>query len=94
MTVLADRDFDIGVVGASGYTGRLLLLELASYAPASLRLCASSRQPQKLSDYIDAMKKQEPALDRFQVFAVDTQLQDTVLRISFQIDSFSAVDKE
>jgi short subunit dehydrogenase-like uncharacterized protein len=48
-----ERDFDLILQGATGFTGRLATAELAQFAPAGLRWAISGRNPVRLQQLAD-----------------------------------------
>jgi short subunit dehydrogenase-like uncharacterized protein len=47
---MATREFDVVLLGATGFTGALTAEHLARHAPAGLRWALAGRNPDKLED--------------------------------------------
>lgn len=77
VTPRAEREFDIVLVGATGFVGRLTAEYLASHAPAGLRWALAGRNEEKLQDVRDELARIDPALADLPLITVD--LGDPVL---------------
>ena len=62
MASSADRDLDIVVLGATGFTGALTAEYLARHAPADLRWALAGRSQDKLAQVRDRLAGIDPAL--------------------------------
>ncbi|MFC4782977.1 saccharopine dehydrogenase family protein [Nocardioides sp. MAHUQ-72] len=67
----ADREFDIVLFGATGFTGRLTAEYLARHAPAGLRWALAGRSPQKLEKVRDQLGDVDPELKRLELLHAD-----------------------
>jgi short subunit dehydrogenase-like uncharacterized protein len=67
----ADREFDIVLFGATGFTGRLTAEYLATYAPAGLRWALAGRSPEKLERVRDRLADLDPELKRLELLPAD-----------------------
>jgi saccharopine dehydrogenase (NAD+, L-glutamate forming) len=61
-TPRADRDFDVVLFGATGFTGRLTAEYLARHAPDGLRWALAGRNPDKLAGVREHLTTIDPAL--------------------------------
>jgi short subunit dehydrogenase-like uncharacterized protein len=61
-TPRADRDFDVVLFGATGFTGRLTAEYLARHAPDGLRWALAGRNPDKLAGVREHLTPIDPAL--------------------------------
>jgi short subunit dehydrogenase-like uncharacterized protein len=57
MTV-ADRSYDIALLGATGFTGHLIARYLADHAPATTRIVLAGRNPDKLESITNGLGRQ------------------------------------
>ena len=57
----ADRDFDIVLFGATGFTGELTAAYLAEHAPADCRWALAGRNAAKLEEVRARLAKVDPA---------------------------------
>ncbi|HEX3462245.1 MAG TPA: saccharopine dehydrogenase NADP-binding domain-containing protein [Acidimicrobiales bacterium] len=51
----ADRSYDIALLGATGFTGRLIAQYLADHAPATTRIVLAGRNPDKLESITNGL---------------------------------------
>ncbi|MGZ4448588.1 MAG: saccharopine dehydrogenase family protein [Nocardioides sp.] len=58
----ADREFDVVLFGATGFTGQLTAEYLAAHAPTGLRWALAGRSPDKLARVRDRLAATDPAL--------------------------------
>ena len=68
---MADRDFDIVLFGATGFTGALTAEYLAHNAPADLRWALAGRNPEKLAKVRADLAAIDPALADLELLAAD-----------------------
>ena len=68
---MADRDFDIVLFGATGFTGALTAEYLARNAPAGLRWALAGRNPEKLAKVRADLAAIDPALADLELLAAD-----------------------
>ncbi len=61
-TPRADRELDVVLFGATGFTGRLTAEYLAGHAPDGLRWALAGRNPDKLAGVRDHLAGNDPAL--------------------------------
>ena len=66
-----DRDFDIVLFGATGFTGALTADYLARNAPAGLRWALAGRNPEKLAGVRADLAAVDPALADLELLAAD-----------------------
>ena len=66
-----DRDFDIVLFGATGFTGALTADYLARQAPAGLRWALAGRNPEKLARVRADLAVVDPALADLELLAAD-----------------------
>ncbi len=66
-----DRDFDIVLFGATGFTGELTAEYLAADAPTGLRWALAGRNPEKLARVRDRLAKIDPALAGLELLHAD-----------------------
>ena len=66
-----DRDFDIVLFGATGFTGALTAEYLARNAPADLRWALAGRSPEKLADVRADLAAIDPALADLELLHAD-----------------------
>ena len=59
---MADREFEIIVYGATGFTGELTAAYLARHAPDGLRWALAGRNQEKLEAVRDALTEIDPEL--------------------------------
>ena len=67
----ADREFDIVLFGATGFTGGLTAEYLAAHAPAGLRWALAGRNPDKLERVRDRLADLDPELKRLPLLHAD-----------------------
>src|SRR6476661_4233720 len=67
----ADREFDIVLFGATGFTGRLTAEYLARHAPAGLRWALAGRSPDKLERVRDRLVDHDPGLGTLPLLHAD-----------------------
>jgi short subunit dehydrogenase-like uncharacterized protein len=67
----ADREFDIVLFGATGFTGRLTAEYLATHAPAGLRWALAGRSPDKLERVRERLADLDPELKRLELLPAD-----------------------
>ena len=67
-----DRDFDLVLFGATGFTGGLTAEYLARNAPAGLRWALAGRSPQKLEAVRDRLAEIAPALADLELLHADS----------------------
>jgi short subunit dehydrogenase-like uncharacterized protein len=65
------RDLDVVLVGATGFTGRLTALHLARHAPAGLRWALAGRSAAKLASLRDELVAVDPDLASLELVEVD-----------------------
>jgi short subunit dehydrogenase-like uncharacterized protein len=70
-TPRADRDFDVVLFGATGFTGRLTAEYLARHAPAGLRWALAGRNPDKLAGVREQLAGIDPALAGLPLLTAD-----------------------
>ena len=79
-----DRDFDIVLFGATGFTGRLTADYLARHAPAGLRWALAGRNPDKLEEVRAHLVTLAPELGELELLHADvtdaTSLADVAAR--------------
>ncbi|WP_067435459.1 saccharopine dehydrogenase family protein [Nocardioides jensenii] len=68
---MADRDFDIVLFGATGFTGGLTADYLARHAPARLRWALAGRSLAKLEAVRDRLTAVDPRLEVMELLVVD-----------------------
>ena len=68
----APRDFDLVVLGATGFTGELTAAYLAEHAPAGLRWALAGRNPAKLHAVRDRLAKIDPSLGELPLLGADS----------------------
>ncbi len=68
---MADRDFDIVLFGATGFTGALTAEYLARNAPKDLRWALAGRNPEKLAKVRADLEAIDPALGKLELLAAD-----------------------
>jgi len=68
---VADRDFDIVLFGATGFTGGLTAQYLARHAPASTRWALAGRNEAKLARVRDDLAAVNPALSELPLLVAD-----------------------
>ncbi|MCW2711125.1 MAG: putative trans-acting enoyl reductase [Marmoricola sp.] len=68
----APRDFDLVVLGATGFTGELTAAYLAEHAPAGLRWALAGRNPDKLHAVRDRLAKIDPSLGELPLLEADS----------------------
>ncbi len=68
---MADRDFDIVLFGATGFTGALTAEYLARNAPTNLRWALAGRNPEKLAKVRADLAAIDPALGELELLAAD-----------------------
>ena len=66
-----DREYDVVVFGATGFTGRLTAAYLARHAPAGLRWALAGRNETKLARVRDELAEIDPELKRLELLAAD-----------------------
>jgi short subunit dehydrogenase-like uncharacterized protein len=66
-----DREHDVVVFGATGFTGRLTAAYLARHAPAGLRWALAGRNETKLARVRDELAEIDPELKRLELLAAD-----------------------
>jgi short subunit dehydrogenase-like uncharacterized protein len=68
----APRDFDLVMLGATGFTGELTAAYLAEHAPAGLRWALAGRNPAKLHAVRDRLAKIDPSLGELPLLEADS----------------------
>ena len=68
----SDRDFDIVLFGATGFTGALTAEYLAAHAPARMRWALAGRNQTKLEKVRDQLAAIDPALAELELLIADT----------------------
>jgi short subunit dehydrogenase-like uncharacterized protein len=68
----AARDYDVVVLGATGFTGELTAAYLAEHAPAGLRWAIAGRNPEKLAAVRTRLARIDPALSELPVLQADS----------------------
>src|SRR6476469_985889 len=66
-----DREYDVVVFGATGFTGRLTAAYLARHAPAGLRWALAGRNETKLARVRDELAEIDPDLKRLDLLTAD-----------------------
>ncbi len=66
-----DREFDVVLFGATGFTGQLTAAYLARHAPAGLRWALAGRNQQKLSAVRERLADIDPELERLGLLHAD-----------------------
>ncbi|MGD9958161.1 saccharopine dehydrogenase family protein [Nocardioides sp.] len=66
------RDFDLVVFGATGFTGALTAAYLARHAPANLRWALAGRTPSKLEAVRNSLAAIDPRLEVMELLHADT----------------------
>jgi short subunit dehydrogenase-like uncharacterized protein len=56
----AGREFDIVVLGPTGYTGKLCSEHIVKYLPTNLKWALAGRSPQKIEGVAEGLKKLNP----------------------------------
>jgi short subunit dehydrogenase-like uncharacterized protein len=54
------REFDIVVLGPTGYTGKLCSEHIVKYLPTNLKWALAGRSPQKIEGVAEGLKKLNP----------------------------------
>ena len=67
----ADREFDLVLFGATGFTGQLTAEYLARHAPAGLRWALAGRSPDRLARVRDRLAELDPELKRLELLPAD-----------------------
>src|SRR6478672_5741661 len=67
----ADREFDIVLFGATGFTGQLTAEYLARHAPAGLRWALAGRNPDKLGRIRDRLADLDVGLEKLPLLHAD-----------------------
>ena len=67
----ADREFDLVLFGATGFTGQLTAEYLARHAPAGLRWALAGRSPERLARVRDRLADLDPELKRLELLHAD-----------------------
>jgi short subunit dehydrogenase-like uncharacterized protein len=57
---MSDREYDIVLVGATGYTGALTAEHIAEHLPTNLRWAIAGRSGTKLNELAARLKKLSP----------------------------------
>lgn len=70
----SDRDYDLVLIGATGYTGALTAEHIAQYLPTNLRWAIAGRSSTKLSGLAARLKELGP--DRIQPGILPFALKD------------------
>ncbi|ANH37130.1 Putative trans-acting enoyl reductase [Nocardioides dokdonensis FR1436] len=68
----ADRDLDLVLLGATGFTGALTAEYLARHAPSGLRWALAGRNPDKLAGVRDDLAAIDPALAELPLVVADS----------------------
>ena len=68
----ADRDYDVVILGATGFTGELTAAYLAEHAPADLRWALAGRNRGKLESVRARLAKIDPALTELPLLEADS----------------------
>jgi short subunit dehydrogenase-like uncharacterized protein len=68
----ADRDHDVVILGATGFTGELTAAYLAEHAPPGLRWALAGRNRDKLEAVRDRLAKIDPALTDLPLLEADS----------------------
>jgi short subunit dehydrogenase-like uncharacterized protein len=79
---MADRDFDIVVFGATGFTGKLVAEWLAEHAPEGLSWAIAGRNPSKLERVRSELAGRWPALRDLALIQADSSNEDDVRRLA------------
>ncbi|KAL2797538.1 hypothetical protein BJX66DRAFT_86060 [Aspergillus keveii] len=72
------REFDIVVLGPTGYTGKLCSEHIVQYLPTNLKWALAGRSPQKIEGVAEGLKKLNP--DRAEPEILAVQLNKTELK--------------
>jgi saccharopine dehydrogenase (NAD+, L-glutamate forming) len=75
---MAERDFDIVLFGATGFTGGLTAEYLAHNAPARLRWALAGRNQQKLEEVRRRLAAIDPRLETMELLIADTSDQASI----------------
>jgi short subunit dehydrogenase-like uncharacterized protein len=67
-----ERDYDIVLFGATGFTGGLTAAYLAAHAPAEARIALAGRSPEKLEQVRSALAQETPAAAGFGLVLADS----------------------
>lgn len=67
----ADREFDLVLFGATGFTGQLTAEYLARHAPTGLRWALAGRNPARLERVRDRLAELDPELKRLELLHAD-----------------------
>src|SRR6478609_4991001 len=67
----ADRDFDLVLFGATGFTGQLTAEYLARHAPDGMRWALAGRSPEKLAKVRSHLATISPALGELELLHAD-----------------------
>jgi short subunit dehydrogenase-like uncharacterized protein len=70
-TSRADRELDVVLFGATGFTGRLTAEYLARHAPDGLRWALAGRNPDKLAGVREHLAGIDPALSGLPLLTAD-----------------------
>jgi short subunit dehydrogenase-like uncharacterized protein len=70
---MAQRDLDLVLFGATGFTGALTADYLARHAPPGLRWALAGRNPDKLAAVRDDLAGVDPALAELELLAADVE---------------------
>jgi saccharopine dehydrogenase (NAD+, L-glutamate forming) len=77
-----DRQFDVVLFGATGFTGRLTAEYLARHAPADLRWAIAGRNRDKLAKLRDELASQTDAPGELEILQADVGDPDSVRRVA------------
>jgi short subunit dehydrogenase-like uncharacterized protein len=67
-----ERDYDIVLFGATGFTGGLTAAYLATHAPSGARIALAGRSPEKLAAVRTTLAEQTPAAAEFGLVLADS----------------------
>src|SRR5688500_17038447 len=79
---MADRDFDIVLFGATGFTGGLTAEYLARNAPARLRWALAGRTLSKLEAVRARLAEIDPRLESMELLVVDSADRDVLASVA------------
>ncbi|GAB3812496.1 saccharopine dehydrogenase family protein [Micromonospora zhanjiangensis] len=77
-----DREYDVVLFGATGFTGGLTARYLAGHAPAGLRWALAGRDPARLAAVRDALAAIDPAHAGLPLLTADVTDPDSLRRIA------------
>src|SRR4029078_9473551 len=72
------RDYDVVILGATGFTGELTAAYLAEHAPAGLRWALAGRNRGKLESVRARLAKIDPALTELALLEADSSDDDSL----------------